>query len=38
MFERDATIFAYLFRTDLCGDFSKEAAISANVKLWDIRR
>ena len=38
MFERVAAISAYLLCTDLCGDFSKEAATSAKVKPRDIRR
>jgi hypothetical protein len=37
-FERDAAIYAYLFRTVLCGDSSKETALLAKVKHRDIRR
>jgi hypothetical protein len=38
MFERGAAVSAYLFRTNLYGDFPKEVATSAKVKLPDIRR
>ena len=38
MSERGAAVSAYLFRTDLYGNISKEAATSAKVKLPDIRR